>query len=110
MSNLFVVVLRYIVDLEKVDTYREGHIRFLEANYTDGNFIVSGPQVPRSGGIIIAKSQNRSLLEEKLKDDPFFVHHLAEYQIYEFQPTRYIPELHTLLEMKIGSSNFLSFK
>jgi uncharacterized protein YciI len=89
-KNLFVVILRYLVPLETIDTHRDEHIKFIESYYTKGIFVVSGRQVPRSGGVIIAKAESRLALEQILKEDPFTVHHLVEHQIYEFIPSQEI--------------------
>jgi uncharacterized protein YciI len=97
IKNLFVVILRYIVPLDQIDACRERHIAFLENHY-DETFIVSGRQVPANGGIIMAKSPNRQTLEKILNCDPFYVEGLAEYQIYEFTPTRYSADFRDLLK------------
>jgi uncharacterized protein YciI len=55
-ESLFVVILRYLVDLETILRHREDHVKFLQIYYAKGIFIVSGPQKPRSGGIIVARA------------------------------------------------------
>ncbi len=100
-NNLFVVVLRYLVPLEKIDAHKDEHWKFLDRQYGDGIFIASGPQEPRNGGIIIAKTRDRPTLEQILKDDPFSSHNLAEYQIFEFTPTRHSDEFGLVLEDRI---------
>ncbi|MCP4922500.1 MAG: GTP cyclohydrolase [bacterium] len=88
-KNLFVVILRYLVAPETIEPYRADHVIFLQKYYASGHFIVSGIQNPGNGGVIFAKSENRKALEDLLKEDPFATHHLAEYQIFEFNPTRH---------------------
>lgn len=100
MKNIFVVILRYLVDIAEIDTNRPNHLKFLDAQYEKGNFIVSGRQVPRTGGIIIARMESREALENVLKEDPYAIHHLAEYQIFEFAPGHYASEFKAILEMK----------
>ena len=97
MLNMFVVILHYIADIETIDKYRPDHLKFLDIYYSNGTFIVFGRQVPITGGVIIAKNVDRSSLEQILSEDPFAVHNLAEYQIYEFTPTKYIPEFKTII-------------
>lgn len=98
MKNIFVVILRYIVPIEEIDLHRPAHLAFLDNLYAQGVFITSGTQQPRSGGIMIAKADNRAALKQLLNDDPFFQHNLAEYQIFEFTPTRYSEQFKTILE------------
>ncbi|MCS5707644.1 hypothetical protein CC99x_001860 [Candidatus Berkiella cookevillensis] len=98
MKNIFVVILRYIVPIETIDEYRSAHLNFLDHLYTKGVFITSGTQNPRSGGIMLAKAENRSALKTILAEDPFNVHNLAEYQIIEFTPTRYSEKFKAILD------------
>jgi uncharacterized protein YciI len=88
MSTLFVVVLRYIVPIKQVDAHRPEHLEFLDREYAKGTFIVSGGQVPRTGGVVLAKADSRTSLLEILKKDPFHRENLAEYQVFEFTVTR----------------------
>jgi hypothetical protein len=55
--SLFVVVLRYLVSLEKIDSSMKQHMAYLNKHYDNGDFLVSGRQVPRTGGIILARSK-----------------------------------------------------
>ncbi len=88
MKSLFMVVLKYLVNLEEIDKHRPEHLEFLSSLYATHTLIVSGPQVPRTGGVLLAKAHSRGELEEALKSDPFAIHQLAEYQIYQFEPTK----------------------
>ncbi len=97
-NNLFVVILKYIIPLETIDNYRQDHLYFLDHHYKSGIFIASGAQVPRIGGIIIAKCLSKQNLEEILHEDPFYINGFAEYQIYEFSPTKYCDSFKTILE------------
>lgn len=88
-SNLFIVILHYTVPLEKIDACRPAHLEFLEKYYAENIFITSGPQVPRNGGIILAKCNDKSILQEILLKDPFAINNLATYEIIEFVPTKW---------------------
>lgn len=95
--KLFIVVLRYLVSIEKIDEHRPSHLDYLDHYYKEGTFLVSGGQNPRTGGIIMARAQDRSALDLILKQDPFALHGLAEYQIFEFTPTRHAPEFQEII-------------
>jgi uncharacterized protein YciI len=97
-NNLFVVILKYIAPLEKIEACRPEHLKFLDEQYAQGTFIASGPQIPRTGGIILARGTCRETLANLLKNDPFFVQNLATYEIFETSPTRQLPEFKALLE------------
>lgn len=98
MSNIFVVILKYIVPLEKIDEHRAKHLDFLSEYYLSGIFIASGRQASLDGGVIIAKTGNKKDLENILKQDPFAIDNLALYEIYEFIPTEFCPEFKAVID------------
>jgi uncharacterized protein YciI len=87
--NMFIVSLEYKVSLDKVELHLEAHREFLNENYRNNNFVVSGKKVPRTGGIIIAYAQDRFALEVILNNDPFMKNGIADYEITEFVPSMY---------------------
>ena len=98
MDNIFIVVLKYIVAIEEIDACRLKHLEFLDHCYEQGILISSGPQVPRNGGILIAKSSSKEALQNILGQDPFAINKCAEYSIYEFVPTKYAKEFEAILQ------------
>ena len=88
-KNVFIIILRYTAPLEKIDAFRAAHLEFLDDGYAKNLFIASGPQVPRNGGVILAKCATKDALQTVLASDPFALHHLATYEIIEFTPTKY---------------------
>jgi uncharacterized protein YciI len=98
MDNIFIVVLKYIVAIEEIDACRLKHLEFLGSCYEQGILIASGPQVPRNGGILIAKSSSKEALQNILGQDPFAINKCAEYSIYEFTPTKYAKEFEAILQ------------
>lgn len=97
-KNLFIVILRYLVPLDTVLSHREAHLAFLEQYYQQGILIASGPQVPRNGGVILAKSNSREALTAIFQEDPLHKLGCAEYQIFEFMPTKYSESFKVFLE------------
>ena len=97
-QNLFIIVLKYIGTLKEIDANKEKHLQFLDIHYNNKIFIASGPQIPRLGGIIIAKSKTKYYLEKILQNDPFAIKNIAEYHIYEFTPTRYTSDFELILK------------
>lgn len=85
---MFVIVLTYIKPLEEVDKLVASHIEFLEQQYRAGIFLASGARVPRTGGVILATCDDKTKLLEILKQDPFSIAHVAEYDCIEFTPSR----------------------
>ena len=84
---MFIVSLTYKVPTEVVDQHLKAHSEFLKSQYELGNFFLSGRKVPRTGGMIFAKVDTRQALDSILKNDPFHVNGVADYEVTEFQPT-----------------------
>lgn len=95
---MFIIELTYKTSLEEVDEHIESHIDYLNEQYKQGNFIVSGRKKPRNGGIILSKMSNRGDLIKILDQDPFKVFKIAEYRITEFIPTKVNSGFEALLE------------
>ncbi|WP_269581638.1 YciI family protein [Roseibium sp. Sym1] len=90
--NLFVIDLTYTAGLDAIDRLLEPHRAFLEAQYADGLFLASGPKNPRTGGVILARSESREALERVLEQDPFKAERVADYQVTEFSPVMTAPD------------------
>jgi uncharacterized protein YciI len=85
---MFVLFSRYVKPLAEVDRWLAEHRAFLEHHYEARHLLVSGPQNPRTGGIIVTHDMTREAVEAMLEQDPFVREGVAEYQIIEFSPTR----------------------
>ena len=95
---MFIINLTYKTELEKVDQFLNEHIEFLNEQYELGNFLASGRKIPRTGGIILSKVENKSDLEKIIGKDPFKINELADYQFIEFIPSKTCDELKFLME------------
>lgn len=86
---MFVIMLKYIKPIEIVDQYLVEHRAYLDECYQKNGLIASGPQIPRSGGIMLSQLKDRPQLEALLHQDPFWINEVAEYTIIEFDPVKY---------------------
>ena len=86
---MFIAILTYKKPLSEVDKHLAAHREFLAAHYAAGNFIASGPQTPRIGGVIMMTAESRAAVDSIISKDPFFVNAIADYQIVEFTPTMF---------------------
>lgn len=93
---MLVVELTYKKTLEEVAKYLQAHRGFLTACYKSGKFLASGPQNPRTGGIVIALV-NQDEMKSLIEQDPFYQNGIAEYTIKEFDPVLRCQELESLL-------------
>ena len=80
---MFLIIVDYKKPLEEVERYLAEHRAFLDRYFAQGKLLCTGPQNPRTGGVIVSKAFTR--------EDPFFRHEIADYTIVEFEPTKYLP-------------------
>jgi uncharacterized protein YciI len=85
---MFIVTLTYLKPVDEVDALMAGHIAWLDQGYADGLFVASGRRVPRTGGVILARSGDERALRETLARDPFAVHGAARFDVVEFALTK----------------------
>ncbi|MCZ7602924.1 MAG: YciI family protein [Melioribacteraceae bacterium] len=85
----FVVEIRYNAHIDEIAKLRPAHREFLDTLYTKGIVLMSGPQTPQIGGIIIARAESMEELAEILKNDPYQLNNAAEYIYIQFDPRNY---------------------
>lgn len=90
---MYVVSLHYKVGLDVMDKHRDAHLDWLKQGYADGMLLASGRQNPPTGGIILTRGMSRDKLDAWLLTDPFKAADLADYQVTEFNPNLWAPEL-----------------
>ncbi|TGN18739.1 YciI family protein [Leptospira idonii] len=88
----FVVLLRYLVPLETVEKFVVVHREYLATGYAKKVLLASGPQNPRSGGVLLARGNSREEIQDFCNGDPFCKEGVAEYQIIEWVPVKWLPE------------------
>lgn len=86
---MFIAILTYKKPLDEVDHFLQAHREYLAEHYAVGDFIASGPQIPRVGGVIMIKAENRMAVDAIIAQDPFNINDIADYNIVEFTPTMF---------------------
>ncbi len=82
---MFIIELTYKANLAEIDAHMAAHVRFLKKYYAAGNFLVSGRQIPRDGGIIVAVGESREQMTAIMREDPFCARGLADFRIIAFR-------------------------
>ena len=96
---MFIAILTYKKPLEDVDRFLQAHREYLAEHYAAGDFIASGPQTPRVGGVILMKAESRAKIDSIIEQDPFNINGIADYRIVEFTPTMFVePSLSDILK------------
>ena len=94
---MFIINITYIEPLEAVEKHLQEHINFLKHYYAEGLFIASGRKNPRTGGIILLQCKNKEAVQEIITQDPFYKNKIAQYEIIEFEASKYCPEFETII-------------
>jgi uncharacterized protein YciI len=98
---MFLVLLTYIKPVEEVEKWLDDHVTFLDTYYTEKKFVFSGRRNPRVGGVILISAETEEEVQEIIKEDPFFIHQIAEYNIIEFFPTKYDERFSCFVDAKV---------
>lgn len=87
--NHFIIEIIYRAPLEKIEEILPAHREFLQIGYDKGIILMSGPQVPRIGGIIIARSNSMEELDSFFANDPYRLNNIGEYRYTQFNPVKF---------------------
>ena len=96
--NHFVVEIKYTAHIDKITELRPAHREFLDQGYKKGIILMSGPQTPQIGGIIVARAETMEDLAKFLQDDPYRLNDVADYTYIQFAPRNYQPLLKDWVE------------
>jgi uncharacterized protein YciI len=85
---VFVLLLSYVRPVEEVDALMREHMAWLNEQYDAGRFVVSGRQVPRTGGVIVARGDDREEIERIAASDPFVTGGVATCEVIQFRASQ----------------------
>ena len=84
----FVVEITFTAEFSRIEPIVPDHRAFLQIGYDRGWLLMSGPQNPRVGGIVIARAPAKADLEAFFRDDPYAKGGVAAYRFTEFNPVK----------------------
>ena len=85
---MFVLLLTYVKPLAEVDALMRRHMAWLDEHYAAGRFLVSGRRIPRTGGVILARGDDRGEIEAIAAADPFVAGGVATCEVIQFRPSQ----------------------
>lgn len=85
------VEITYTAAMAKIEEILPAHRAFLQEYYDKGALLLSGPQNPRTGGIVIARAESVEAIKEIFSHDPYQVQKAADYRFIEFNPVKFSP-------------------
>jgi uncharacterized protein YciI len=87
----FVVEIQYQVPAGQLAETVAEHRAFLQTGYDRGWLLLSGPQNPRVGGMVVARAPSLEELQAFFAADPYKKKGLAAYRFVEFDPVKRQP-------------------
>ena len=82
-------VIRYRAPIEVIEAATETHRAYLRELKAAGTLVVSGPMVPRTGGVLLLRvsDDNSAAALDAVRDgDPFWKQGLANYELLPWNP------------------------
>jgi uncharacterized protein YciI len=73
------------------------HMAWLDEHYAAGRFLVSGRRIPRTGGVILARGDDRGEIEAIAAADPFVAGGVATCEVIQFRASQRAPDLEGLV-------------
>lgn len=89
----FIVAINYSAAFTEIEPIVPSHRQHIQAAVDAGIILLSGPRVPRTGGMVIARAESESVIQNMIDQDPYKIAGVAEYQVIEFTPGRHQPFL-----------------
>ena len=93
---MFVLLLTYTRPLPEVDALMRDHMRWVGEHYATGRFVVSGRRIPRTGGVILARGDDRAEIEAIAAADPFVAGGAATVEVVQFRASQTARDLEGL--------------
>jgi uncharacterized protein YciI len=94
---VFLLLLTYVKPLAEVDALMRDHMAWLNEQYDAGRFLVSGRRIPRTGGVIVARGDDREEIEALAATDPFVAGGVATCEVIRFRASQSAAELDGLV-------------
>ncbi len=85
--TLYVVICRY-KNRELIPQHYEAHVRWADKHSAAGNLLLAGAAASQTEGVLLARASSIAHVEEIVRDDPFYVAGLVDFEITAFTPRR----------------------
>lgn len=94
---MYAFLIRYKGTPDQIAAARPAHRDYLDRFVASGNLLVSGPQNPPTGGLIVAHFPSREAAQAFADNDPFTLQGVGQHEIIEFNAVKYQPVLKDFL-------------
>ncbi|MFJ4609423.1 YciI family protein [Streptomyces griseus] len=83
---MFLLLNTYTVPTKAIDEALPRHRRWVEHHFAENHFIFGGRREPRTGGFVIAASDDEDEVRAYLEDEPLFAEGLVTWEITGLEP------------------------
>ncbi len=94
---MFLVDMQFLRPLDEIDQHIAAHREYLAQQYANGQLLLGGRKVPRTGGILLSRHASLSEVRAVFDADPLVQIGAASYSVIEFQPVMMQEELRPLI-------------
>lgn len=88
-QKMFVILINYTKPIEGVNEVLASHRAYLDTQYAAGRLICSGRKADLSGGVLISNAKTKEEVDEIIKNDPYNLKDVANYDVIEFTPGKF---------------------
>ena len=96
----FVVEITHTAPLEAVKAVVDRHRAYLQKGYDAGLLLMSGPQVPLTGGLVVARAESLEAIQAYFAQDPYALEGTSKHRFIEFNPVKHTAALAAWVEGK----------
>ena len=93
---MFLLMARYTKPIEEVDALLEEHKAWIGRN--GDKILLTAREEPLIGGLILARAGSVDEIWDMIREDPFHVAGVSEYEVRQYNPVRAAPGVEGLLE------------
>ena len=86
---MFIILINYTKPIEEVNAVVAEHRAYLDTLYAKDKLICSGKRSTLTGGVLLSHAKSREEIDEIIKNDPYNLKSVAEYEVIEFTPGKH---------------------
>lgn len=93
MNKVIIAALKFIKTNARILAKLDEHNIFLDNYFAQNKFLASGLLADKTGGIILVMSDSIEEVKGIMKNDPFYIHDLVDFNYTFFQASKLTPSL-----------------
>lgn len=95
---MFIILINYTKPIEEVNAVVAEHRMYLDTLYEADKLICSGRRASLTGGVLLSHAKTREEIDTIIKNDPYNLKGVANYEVIEFNPGKYDEKFKAFVE------------